>query len=309
MMLKAIQELDETQASSVLAAAARSLLPDPGIGLSAPLSSAERNVEGRVLAEIREKLKIPLQDQSQESKARILVFLSRELSAKLLTKERSGSARSRLGQKGVLRPDQYEIDYSPSFVREFTSLFGVRRSHVEDAVHRPDYFDHLSPSTLAIDSNNAASLWAKAVADDGKMKSKSTLLVEARREGFRQIVDGAWRIFHADVNLDGTSTALEIFTRFINRFGLLIELPGCEPQKLVLRQHIRHEPDQLPFKVLNPLQHESVTKLSVQRESETELEAILVYAVDLTAYSDSLRTNGLPIPERTGPLIRYTRRE
>src|SRR5438046_2451191 len=112
MVLRSLRDATPEDAERILSAATRILLPAPHLaGDDVPVPDAPVS---RVLEEVKRKVHAENLD-SVEDRARVLAFLAQEMSDYGLLRTSEKTALSRVGQQGQLRPDLYQVTFSPTF--------------------------------------------------------------------------------------------------------------------------------------------------------------------------------------------------
>lgn len=267
-MLTTLKKIDQQQALDLLSSTTVSLLPDPGVGPPTSTTDAEIEMQERLLEEVRDRLGVQADDWSYEAKGKFLKFLAEEMRKYALSQTSIDTVRARLGQRGDLRPDLYQVEFHKSFYK-FSEL-GTRRSHVEEALRRPDDIEHLLPDIITEGDRPAISLYLKR---HGKSDSPNrfTLLVQAWRQNDVQLVFEAWRIYHSDVDLSGAQTVLEALRSFIEVFGIPFRVGGSDPKKFFIYETVPFPTDQ---QEVSSVEVETTTELSPEgykfRVKETE---------------------------------------
>lgn len=175
--------------------------------------------------EIIKRLGIEETAETPEAQARLFEFVTNELVNAATDTAHLREARERIGQKGWLRPGLYEVKFAQSFTHSTT--FGVRRTHVEQALHNPDAIEHLYPERKGLVEVAPLSLFVKRI-DLEKSKDPFFLLAIATRRGFVLTVDMAWRVYSADVAVEPGTTPLEMLRSFVEKYGLLQRIAGKE---------------------------------------------------------------------------------
>ena len=141
-MLNSLSRLEPEFAEVVLSCVTLSLVPKPGIEYEVGFSEILGDVEEQVLGETRQRLKLSASDTSDQARIKVLELLSKEMSNSVLGRADEALIKARLGQRGDLRSDLYEVKFEDPYHKEFVKL-GTRPLHVEQAIHRPDDVEHL----------------------------------------------------------------------------------------------------------------------------------------------------------------------
>jgi hypothetical protein len=217
--LQSLKPKSNDEREWLLSSVADRLVPKPYDEL--PASSETK----ALLEEINKRLGIEGIAKTPEAKARLFQFVANELVSVATDTAHLREARERIGQKGWLRPGLYEVKFAQPFTHSAT--FGVRRSHVEQALSNPDAIEHLFPEKKGLVEVAPLSLIAKRI-DVGKNKDSFFLLVVARRQGFVLTVQMAWRVYPEDVAVRAGTTPLEMLRAFVEKYGLVQRIAGKE---------------------------------------------------------------------------------
>ena len=109
--LTTLQGRDPREAARVLAALSSSLLPQPGIPELITHPDIDPDILKSVITEIRHHLRVPDGDFSLTTQSKVYAFVSREISKVALANTSEKTLKDRLGNKGELRPSQYQVRY------------------------------------------------------------------------------------------------------------------------------------------------------------------------------------------------------
>jgi hypothetical protein len=286
-MLSSLQHLSERERDAVLSSLIRSLLPDAESVAQEPRLRLP-DAEQAVLAELRRQLGLAASDLNEKGRARLLEALSREIVASLRMGRRSEAAKERLGDRGGLSPSQYRIVIPK---KQEWELVGVRRNQIERTVTEAQSFLHLMPSDGSVDEP-LASLFCREWNVE-EPDHRYTLLVQAKRQKAELQISNAWRVYHADVKMEGVVTPLDVLLRFLDRFG--VHVTAGQSGRALLHLHVRIPVSEGRFQAfairesgLRP--HSKVVGGGLVRvhSSGEFAEAALVYAVNLTEYEEAV---------------------
>jgi hypothetical protein len=215
-MLESLKSLPRRDVEVVLAAVAGSVLPSP---------TPERRIGSievmgvdpeAVLAEVREHLRLRPEDTSVEALATIYDFLFSAIAEESLRPGRRAAARMRLGRKGELPPHEYEVGFADWAIKQIRE-FSIRQTHVEEAVSRPDMFDHLRDELFEERGFAPISVYVKNIA---RSPQGLSLLVVAIRDGVVQRVQGAWRVYHDVLDPRNFSSPVQLLRAFFDAYGV-----------------------------------------------------------------------------------------
>lgn len=296
MSLSALRHFDPTTASGILAAAALATAPNPGPG-EPDLVAQYRDEVRVVLAEIRNVLKLGAEDQSARARAAIDQFISKALDDAVFAGSSVADALARAGNAGRLSPGMYNLIQPSVFVDGFRRL-GVRKQHVEEAVKNPDDFQHLMTEYALDSERDMFSLFMKLVPNRG-VRPAHWLLVHTIRRGIDLIVQSAWRILPAEVNLDGASVPLDVLARFSDAFGVDVRV-GAQKGKLLVSESFPKQANaseiQFDIEIEAPARHGELFA-SFSHRALTKNPNIFVvgiaFCIDIDRYKSSLKRNQL----------------
>jgi hypothetical protein len=228
---------------------------------------------------------------------RIRNVLAHALEKDSLDSARFDAARARLGEAGLLRPSEYRLQIG-EIVREFERL-GDRRTYIERSVLEADVVQHLSHrggDDQRKESPEGLSLFARLI-DTGKRPPFAHLVVTGRK-GASLEFQAAWRIVRQVVDWNPSMTPLDLLKGFVDRFGVLLEVPGRLPTKFVLFDAIP-KPTQgfrgvlRPAESMNPNHDFSVQMMLRMNQQVGLIEISMAYQIDTTIYRQSLQEHSL----------------
>jgi hypothetical protein len=293
MPLNSLSKFDIPTANAVLAAAALSTAPNPGIG-EEEFETVYRDHVGAVLSEIRQKLGLTEDDDSLGARISIDRFLSNVLDETLLPGDAAEIALARAGQSGLLSPGVYKVVQPDSFQRIFF-LLAVTKSQVKEAIHEPDDYQHLMTENALVGEDDIFSISMKQ-SPTRRNIDPNWLLVQSFRRGLEQVAQSAWRIFPSDVDLRNAREPVDVLRAFAESFGINVVV-GDKVGKFIDRAMIDKSPftDEMSFqirteaapggKMFSSWSHRKTTNPSI-------FHVGLAYCIDLTKYRASLIAHG-----------------
>lgn len=305
-MLKSLEALDRREVERILSGLTVSLLPDPGIGARSPLLTVDPQIYSTVMKDIQHYLRISPSDLSPKNRAKVLEFLSSQMTRVALADADLNRVKTRLGQRGDLRPDQYEIEYLRSFW--ISEQHGVRRNHVADVLRRPDAVQHLPAMS---EESPALYIYIKA---ENKVKGNDrfSLLVLANRVGFGQRVIFGFRLYHSDIELPSMSSPLNGLRALIDRYGVEMKADTLT-SKLIQDEFVSVEPGTTPQEVARPQAPESTSLYMFLQVRTTHLVNVyavsLAFALDQKRYAADLRRHGVHVPDADYTKLSFTKDE
>ena len=142
MPLEVLRTLDSETSNTILAAAALATTANPEIDDTYGLIQKYQDQVDAVLKEIRQKLRLRENDRSPKATASIDDFLVKALDESVLAGSKAEAALRRVAQAGRLSPAAYKVIQPAPFRTRFYPL-SVTKTQVEEAVRRPDDYQHL----------------------------------------------------------------------------------------------------------------------------------------------------------------------
>lgn len=219
--LNALKDKEPKEVARLLSVVSSTLLPNPGIAEVIHKTGSDPEFVKAVLAEIRNYLRVPESDRSIQTQSRIFAFLSQEISRAALANANMSSLKARLGNKGALHPSQYEVRFTDYFDR--CEALGTRKSHVIEAVTKPDKVMNPRPKYLSEDNDPRVTVSIRFVGSK-KVEDRFSLIVTSSRDGQCQTVGAAFRAYLSDVDLTNINEPLDMVRSFVNTYGLTFRL-------------------------------------------------------------------------------------
>lgn len=290
-MLQTLENKSAQEAKKVLAAVSTTVLPQPfEVDFISQYGMSEETVNS-VLAEIRRKLGIAQNDHSRQAQSKIVDFLSNTLSEITFANVDKMAVRARLGQRGDLSLNLYEIRYGKDFNKKLT-YSGLRRSEVQKTLKNPDAFEHLKPITYVRERNLSISFLLKNFITGG---NKYTAFVVADRSDFFLEIENVWKIYHDEVDVT-QKTPHQIFEAFLDVYGIDITMGG-QIKKYFNHEMIKKNPNEtkelITFQVplTGGVEYFQKVEFGGLKNSDV-VEVFQVYMIDMDKYKDSLKRHG-----------------
>ena len=295
MTLQTLKQFDRATSNNILAAAALSTAPETGLGQSDLVREHKDEVDS-VLREIRRSLSLPVEGElSMEARTTLNERLSREIHRAIFpSSEAANAALTRAGQAGRLSPTLYQVQFPEKFVHVFCRL-GLRKRHVEDAIHRPDDMQHLMTDGAV--EGDVISLFMKRVLP--AKREPYWLLVQTHRVGLTQVAQSAWRIYPTSIDLTKAECPLDVLKSFVEVYGYEIALGGKKAKfvesevfegdagrasVLLFGTTYFNDPSPAPRK-FGSISHVKTTTPNVVRVG-------IAYCIDMDRYERDLRAHG-----------------
>lgn len=288
---RAFREAERHELQAALAALAREFLPSPPLTSAPPGASSLLPFRSRVREKLLEIVDAPAGGElTVEQRSAAVELLSVSLSEVILGGKES-DVRARLGDKGLLSPSQYRTEFTESFTQLLEPL-GIRRNHVEAAVHNPDSVEHVHLRQ----ATEMEALTISAKNFSGRPgHSTFTLLVVSTRHGDKQIVNDAFRVYHSDVHISPGSTPMDALRSFVKVYGRPFSIGTSPSQKFFLDQVFAIEGDKAVTNVDTPVEFGSEVKMTsfVRLSVLGCVEVALAYAIDISHYRTTLQKMGV----------------
>jgi hypothetical protein len=252
-MIKSLKPLERSAAEKLLADVIQSFLPQPQ-----PVDTDADPRSIQVLEELRDKLHLEKGTLSPTSMTKVFKALADEVSSLVLTPQAKAASKARLGARGDLRLDLYDVTFDSAFV--LSELRGVRRSHVEEVIRRPDGIEHVSVEGMLSSPTLVVKASAGKNADD-----PFVLLIDANRREDQLKVAAAYRVYLSDVNLSDATTPKDILMQFVHTYGEPFNFGPLGPVRFVSNEYFDYTGE---LRDLQP---------NVHGLSSTEMEAICMF--------------------------------
>lgn len=294
-LIRAFREAERHELQAALAAIAREFLPPPPFISAPPGASSLSAFRSRVREKLLEIVDAPAGGElTVEQRSAAVELLSASLSDVILGGKES-DVLARLGDKGLLSPSQYRTEFTDSFTKLLEPL-GIRRNHVEAAVHYPDSVEHVHLRQTT--EMEALTISAKNLSDRPG-HSTFTLLVVSTRHGDKQIVNDAFRVYHSDVNISPGSTPMDVLRSFVRVYGHPLSIGTSPSQKFFLDEVFAIEGDKAVTNVDAPVEFGSEVKMTsfIRLSVLGYVEVALAYAIDISRYRTTLKKMGVRLAQ------------
>jgi hypothetical protein len=276
-----LETLEPRQARDVLSGLIEHLTPQPH-----ELSSLDP-IEERLLQEFRERLNLKRDDNSDAAVAKLLPVITREFTARLLDKQAESRAQRRLGARGVLPLNKYDIEFGPNFIK--SQYRGLHKSHASDAIRRPDKVEHFGP-----DPNSEFpkfSIFAKYI---DRRNDPAVVLFLCSREESKLIVQASNRLFLSDIeSFNPLDTPLGWLRAFARKYGVSFFLNGAGPFGFINDQVFPGSGVEIAFHKDSEFRGDPCILAKPSRLGVVHVA--LAYVIDSDKYLHDLRRHGLPV--------------
>jgi len=296
-MLDSLREFSTGEAIGLLSRVGSTFTPPD------PLENNETKVEPvsfhgeNVLAEIRQRLSLDPKDNSDETRDKILFFISDQLSQIALEGVDETAIKIRLARKHLLRPNLYDVEFPDSFAGALDRSF--TQEDVQTTLNYPDETFSaplLSPKTLK--EKGQFRLFVKHYRE-GNPKHNFSFLVVAWQKDISMRIADALRVYPQDVDISRVTSPLDVFRAFVDEYGFICQI-GAKEAKLFLLEVVPktqiHFENRLagfdPVFYQAPVGSE-VFSISLTERTKTGYEVAFAYALDEERYRRDLRRHGV----------------
>jgi hypothetical protein len=289
-MLQTLRQYDRKEVERILSSLTSELLPNPEIHVRAELG-VDPEIHSRVWNEIQRRVRVDPSDTSPSERGKLFDFLFREMSQGALSKSTVESTKARLSVRGELRPDLYEVKFSPFFTN--SQDHGVRPNHVLEAIRNADDVEHLN----MFDNEELLSLFLRTQKDFPNQDPFVLLVVARRIEAYLE-VSIALRVYLSDVDYSAAQRPLDVLRLLVSKYGYVITI-GQVSAKLIVNETIALD---------GPLSNKNFVKVHAEqgasilgsilrrpRRLHNTHGIALGFALDQVKYAADLRKHGVRV--------------
>jgi hypothetical protein len=296
-LLRTLEGLPPPEAERALLDLAFRFLPEP----QGPSTAAATSRESLLLQEIGQRLGVDPGDRSRQTVAKVLKLLADELYGITLQGVDEASVRGRVGQRGLLPPDLYRVDFTPEFDELWAPLSGVSKREIADVVSAPDQVEHVL--RVADPGTQLALSWCTKYVGAPQVNAAFTLLVESRRQADEHYVTAVWRVYHSEVSRSEGLSPLATLRRFLSVYGIPFRVPNSSMETLLLMYDAFLIPGGQPTGPQSLMQFFTLGRRSDHIVGSQEfrvsplgaLQIAIAYFVDAGKYQDHLRQHGVRV--------------
>lgn len=293
-MLDTLSGYESSEALGVLSSLTFQLSPEPPLE-GETFKGKVDFASGDVIAEIRGRVGLALDDHSDEARDIILSFISDQISKIVLGRTDEKAVLNRLGDRGALRPDLFEITYPASF-RSFSER-GIRREHIRQALNYPDDVEHVLPEDMPFKGEGSFSLYVKHHRSSNPNDNFSLLVVSSRK-GYQQRVDDAFRIYPSDVNVGSAKYPVDLLKALAEKYGLPLDVGNQKGKFFFLVVVDKLPKEEETFVIGAPLPSNGSIPYEARfilRETEKTIEVAMAYALDEVTYRSDLKKHNVQV--------------
>ena len=297
-MLAKLRKFDQRTRAGILAGLTQELLPSPGFAEVKVPPNVPSELYATLLGDIRRQLDIPPGDPSPDAMRRMLSFLNTQLREAILDTSQIKKIKERVGDKGILRPDLYTINFSDSF-RDLSETMGVQRQRAKRIVLNSRVVEHLLPEMFGQEDGQGKSLFVETTTDP----DPHSLLILADRAKDVLTIHQGWLIFHSDVDVSNTKTPVDLLRAFVAQYGVEIMVAGRPEGKFLLYRSFDHIRPNTQFELLRPHTPPSTpldSNFSFRHSTvDAKIEVALAFSIDVLKYAADLRKHGIKVTRAT----------
>lgn len=246
----------------------------------------EPEIRAEFLAELGSRLKDVREDEEVEA---LDAALDVEIDA-LLGAIDEATIFGKLANEGQLPSDLYKVEIHSDIVGFWGLQFGHEKPSILATVSESDAKQHLGADAKTGDAT-LVSLFTKHFSDRRFPGRNFTMLVAGLREGDRFIVHQAWRVYSDQVDLQGTTSLVEVLERFAQRFGVNLNI-GQVTGKFILKADVLR-PEDVNFNIADGIVHSGTHQVYLfaanRRDAKRGTFVSLALAIDLHRYRNALR--------------------
>ena len=161
--------------------------------------------------------------------------LAKLMRENILTESRKRIAKEALGVEGLLNPSEYTIEFH-ELIKIF-ERYGERPSNIEQVIHHPDVVEHLKlPGLYNLEKKESLSFFIREIKP--VKRNRFLQMVIARRDGSKLIFCAAWRFYSEIFSWDNSMSPVDLFKKFVERYGIPFSVRNSPPTKFILEEVI-----------------------------------------------------------------------
>jgi len=294
-MISALQQFDDITAAGILARAALAIDDNPAGSYRLPGEAELRNA---VISEARLAHGLDPDDRTPKTLEQLGDILDFERET-LIAPTNANAALERLSERGHLPSDLFKIEIIPNISNFHGRKYPAEEKIIAETVRSPDREQHYGPPARP-EEPFLISLFAREYRNKFPLRT-FTMLVAGQRKGLSLAVHQAWRVYPSEVNLEGTSSLVDMLQRFSDSFGAEIQignqrghfilaaaLPQNQPISASWRL-MQGEPQRIGRKEKHVI---TVTCFAQRGPQGQATQAALAVGIDLNRYQRVLESKG-----------------
>lgn len=164
---------------------------------------------------------------------KVIERLAKLMRENVLTESRRKTAKESLGIEGLLNPAEYTIELG-DIIGAFEE-YGERPSNIEQVIHHPDVVEHLRlPGLINVEKKECLSFFIREIKPS--KRNRFLQMVIARRIGSNLKFCAAWRFYREIFSWDDSMSPVDLFKKFVERYGVPFSIGSNAPTKFILEQ-------------------------------------------------------------------------
>jgi hypothetical protein len=294
-MLRSISAYDPITAAGILARTALSLQDYKRVGTQREIAQRDLEVTGQIISELRTRLGVHSDDNSEETIDKMADILDVESDA-LAGPVDQQAALLDLSADGNLPSDLFQVEITSDVVKVYEDKFVKERTLIEETVRSPDreqqYGAKGNPAEPAF-----VSIFMKRFANAYAQRS-FWLIVIGRRRGMVLEVGQAWRLYPDMVDLEKVAAPLDALKLFCDKFGYDVQVGNSRARLFVFAEasgtelRVSFDPDGQMHKRKPSGIYEASGNVFWTRYADDRFEISMANCIDVTTYRSAIRKHG-----------------
>ena len=235
------------------------------------------------------KAKVDLSKPTAKARSRLLEVANSALMSVALGST-GPKVDDKLGDLGLLSPSAYEVEIA-ELLRSNLTQNGLSKGEIREAVHNPDAHQHLSPPMEFQLNAELISLFVRVLNRTELAQGSASpewALVIGNRKGRKLIALDAYRIQAAKLDAHG-ETPLDLLKAFCEVYGCELTLDQKPIGKFLVYARLVGTGT---IQANHPSNHKVQLSLMAKNRGDGTVEFAFAYAIDLSEYRSSLKSQG-----------------
>lgn len=286
MSLATVRKLDKHTRAGILAHVAQKYLPT--FEDFSPYADDANEVQ--VIDEINRKFNASRGDIPTSKLEVVQRMLLNELRASVVDHTQIKNVRERVGQKGLLRTDLYDIRFSQSFL-DLNVTMGVSKDLVINTIHKPLAVEHIFPEKEGLTQVDSHSIFTGL----HPRHENCVVVILAIRKFATLTVDGAWLMFLSDMHLFEPQSPVQMLKAFACHYGVPLKVEQEESHFIYQSSFaIESGNGSVEVQTINPAGLTIDARFSFST-SWGQVQIALAFAIRLVDYIADLKKHGVRI--------------
>ena len=286
MSLATVRKLDKHTRAGLLAHVAQRYLPT--LEEFSPDSGDAHEVQ--VIDEINRKFNASRGEIPTSKLEVVHRMLLNELRASVVDNTQIKGVRERVGQKGLLRTDLYDIHFNQSFV-DLNETMGVSKELVISTIHKPLAVEHIFPEKEGLTQVDSHSIFTGM----HPRHENCVVVVLAIRKFATLTVDGAWLVFLGDMHLFEPQSPVQMLKAFACHYGVPLKVEHEESHFIYQSSFaLKSGNEAVVVETINPTGLLVDARFSFS-SSWGQVQIALAFAIRLVDYIADLKKHGVLI--------------